>query len=121
MAAQNTGPLSSTGLRLSRTLAENMSTWLAIIRINVSNLRQDQSYVANPAYQISYTHYDIGGKMLGLFKKSPLKRFQKDHELLTTKAFQAQRNGDIRQYSALTAEAEILRSRIEQLKSSEES
>lgn len=55
--------------------------------------------------------------MLGLFKKSPLKKLQQEHEDLQTRAFQAQRNGDIRGYSALTAEAEALREKIEALKS----
>jgi hypothetical protein len=55
--------------------------------------------------------------MLGLFKSSPLKKWQREHELLSTKAFQAQRNGDIRLYSTLTAEAEALRQKIENLKS----
>ena len=54
--------------------------------------------------------------MFGLFKKSPLKRWQKDHEALLTKAFNAQRNGDIRLYSILTAEAEVLREKIEAYK-----
>jgi hypothetical protein len=60
-----------------------------------------------------------GWKMFGLFSKSPLKRLQKDHEALLTKAFQAQRNGDIRLYSTLTAEAEVLREKMEECKSSE--
>ena len=47
--------------------------------------------------------------MFGLFQRSPVKQLQKQHEMLLTKAFQAQRNGDIRQYSTLTAEAEALR------------
>jgi len=54
--------------------------------------------------------------MLGLFKKSPVKKLQQEHEALLTKAFHAQRNGDIRGYSTLTAEAEALRVRIEELK-----
>jgi hypothetical protein len=57
--------------------------------------------------------------MFGLFSKSPLRRWQKDHEGLLTKAFHAQRNGDIRLYSTLTAEAEELRVKIEDYKSSE--
>ncbi|CAN0603418.1 unnamed protein product [Ectocarpus sp. 12 AP-2014] len=57
--------------------------------------------------------------MFGLFKKSPLKKLQNDHEDLSTRAFHAQRNGDIRLYSTLTAEAEALREQIEALKSSE--
>ena len=51
--------------------------------------------------------------MFGLFKKSPLKKWQREHEALLTQAFQAQRNGNIRLYSALTAEAEVLREKIE--------
>ena len=57
--------------------------------------------------------------MFGLFKKNPLKQCQKDHETLLTKAFQAQRDGNIRLYSTLTAEAEVLREKIEAFKSSE--
>lgn len=54
--------------------------------------------------------------MFGLFKSSPLKKMQAQHEDLLTRAFQAQRNGDIRSYSTLTAEAEALREKIESLK-----
>ena len=57
--------------------------------------------------------------MFGMFKSSPLKKWQKEHESLLTQAFQAQRNGDIRQYSMLTAEAEALREKIEELKNGE--
>lgn len=55
--------------------------------------------------------------MFGIFKKSPLKKWQKEHEVLISRAFNAQRNGDIRLYSTLTAEAESLRGKIENLKS----
>ena len=58
--------------------------------------------------------------MFGLLRKSPLKQLQKDHEALLTRAFQAQRNGDIRLYSTLTEEAEALRANIEAFKSSED-
>ena len=54
--------------------------------------------------------------MFGIFRKSPRKRWQKEHGLLVTRAFEAQRNGDIRLYSTLTAEAEALREKIENLK-----
>jgi Family of unknown function (DUF6435) len=57
--------------------------------------------------------------MFGLFKKSPLKQWQKDYDSLLTKAFHAQRDGNIRLYSSLTAEAEALRENIEAFKSSE--
>lgn len=55
--------------------------------------------------------------MFGMFKKSPLKKLEQEHTDLTTRAFHAQRNGDIRLYSSLTAEAEALREKIELLKS----
>jgi hypothetical protein len=54
--------------------------------------------------------------MFGLFKSSPLKKWQKEHDALATKAFQAQRNGNIRLYSTLTAEAETLKEKINNLK-----
>ena len=57
--------------------------------------------------------------MFGLFRKSPLQRWQTEHEALLTQAFQAQRNGNIRLYSTLTAEAEVLREKIEAGSSSE--
>jgi hypothetical protein len=53
--------------------------------------------------------------MLGLFKTSPVKKLQKQQDVLLTRAFEAQRNGNIRLYSALTSEAESLREKIEQL------
>jgi hypothetical protein len=55
--------------------------------------------------------------VFGLFKSSPLKKWQKEHETLVTKAFEAQRNGNIRLYSTLTAEAETLKKKIDNLKS----
>jgi hypothetical protein len=51
--------------------------------------------------------------MLQLFNRSPLKKLEKEHGMLLTRAFQAQRNGDIRLYSTLTAEAEALREKID--------
>ncbi len=54
--------------------------------------------------------------MFGLFNRSPLRKWQKQHEALVTRAFQAQRNGNIRRYSTLTAEAEALSEKIDALK-----
>jgi len=53
--------------------------------------------------------------MFGLFNNSPLKKLRKEHEILAIRAFQAQRNGDIRLYSTLTAEAETLKKQIDEL------
>lgn len=57
--------------------------------------------------------------MFGLFSKDPVKRLQKQHEGLLTKAFEAQRNGNIRLYSTLTAEAEAVRAKIEEQESND--
>lgn len=57
--------------------------------------------------------------MFGLGKKDPLKQLQKDYDSALTKAFLAQRDGNIRLYSTLTAEAEALREQIEACKTSE--
>jgi hypothetical protein len=57
--------------------------------------------------------------MFGLFKSSPTKKLQKEHDALVAKAFQAQRDGNIRLYSTLTAEAEQVRSQLESAKSGE--
>lgn len=53
--------------------------------------------------------------MFSIFLRSPIKQMQKQHQMLLTKAFQAQRNGDIRQYSILTAEAETVRDQIQKM------
>ena len=54
--------------------------------------------------------------MFGFFKKSPLKKLEAEHKALLTKGFHAQRNGDVRSYSFLTAEAEAIREKIDALK-----
>jgi N-acetylglucosamine kinase-like BadF-type ATPase len=54
--------------------------------------------------------------MLSFLKPDPKKRLQKEYEKLTTQAFQAQRNGDIRGYSLLTEEAEKVKAKLEAVK-----
>ena len=53
--------------------------------------------------------------MLGWLKKDPKAKLQKAYEAKLTEAMARQRNGDIRGYSALTAEAEAIKSRMDQL------
>lgn len=53
--------------------------------------------------------------MFGLFKRNPKKKMRKEYDALLEKAMYAQRNGDIRTYSMLTAEAESLWDEIEKL------
>ena len=59
--------------------------------------------------------------MFGLFKKLPLKKLEAEHKALLTKGFHAQRNGDVRAFSFLTAEAEAVHEKIEALKAIEPS
>jgi hypothetical protein len=53
--------------------------------------------------------------VFGLFKKSPANKLKEEHKALLEKAFHAQRNGDIRLYSTLTAEAEAVRAKLDAL------
>jgi hypothetical protein len=53
--------------------------------------------------------------MFGLFKKDPRKNLEKAYYAKLEEAMHAQRNGDIKKYSELTAEAEKLQSQIQSL------
>lgn len=53
--------------------------------------------------------------MFGLFKSNPKKKMRKEYEALLEKAMHAQRNGDIRSYAMITAEAEALWEKIAKL------
>ena len=52
-----------------------------------------------------------------VFQKNPAKGLRKQYSQLVEKAFQAQRNGNIRLYSELTVEAEEVRSELDAPKS----
>ncbi|MDC8829776.1 DUF6435 family protein [Alteromonas gilva] len=56
--------------------------------------------------------------MFGLFNKDPTAKLRKQHAALQEKAMLAQRKGDIKTYSMLTAEAETLWAQIEAAKKS---
>lgn len=51
--------------------------------------------------------------MFGLFKPKPSKKLRKQHAVLLEKAMLAQRKGDIKSYSMLTAEAEAIWQQVE--------
>ncbi|MEC8451623.1 DUF6435 family protein, partial [Alteromonas sp.] len=53
--------------------------------------------------------------MFGLFKSNPTKKMRKQYDALLEKAMHAQRNGDIKTYSLLTAQSEKLWKEIETL------
>lgn len=53
--------------------------------------------------------------MFGLFKKDPTKKMRTQYNALLEKGMHAQRNGDMRLYAELTAQAEALWSQIEML------
>ena len=54
--------------------------------------------------------------MFSLFKRNPTKKLEKQHAILLEKAMHAQRKGDIRSYSMLTAEAAEVYAEIELLR-----
>ena len=53
--------------------------------------------------------------MFGFLKSNPTKKLRKIYDQKSTDAMLAQRKGDIRSYSMLTAEAEALWAQIEAL------
>jgi hypothetical protein len=53
--------------------------------------------------------------MFGLFKSDPTKKLRKTYDAKLEQAMLAQRKGDIKTYSMLTAEAEALWAQIESL------
>ena len=53
--------------------------------------------------------------MFGLFKSNPTKKLRKQHDVKLEQAMHAQRKGDIKSYSMLTAEAEAMWKEIEAL------
>lgn len=53
--------------------------------------------------------------MFAFLKSDPTKKLKKKHAILLEQAMQAQRKGDIRTYSELTAEAEKLADEIQRL------
>ncbi|WP_111642290.1 DUF6435 family protein [Marinimicrobium alkaliphilum] len=54
--------------------------------------------------------------MFNLFKSDPSKKLQKAYEAKLEQAMQSQRNGDIRRYSELSAEADVIYKQLQALK-----
>lgn len=54
--------------------------------------------------------------MFGWFKKDPIAKLDKQYKAKLQEAMNMQRNGKIREYSFLTAEAEEIRAKMEALK-----
>ena len=52
-----------------------------------------------------WTYYTV----FNMFPRSPIEQVRKQPQMLRTKAFHAQYDADIRQYSMFTAEAEAVR------------
>lgn len=55
--------------------------------------------------------------MFGLFKKDPIKKLEDEYQTLMTKAMNVQRNGDIKQYSLIMKEADVILKQINQIES----
>ena len=53
--------------------------------------------------------------MFGFLKADPKKKLQKKYEQLLEQGMHLQRNGDIKGYAMITAEAEVIRKQIEAL------
>tara|TARA_B100000949_G_C14209563_1_gene419660 strand:+ start:754 stop:933 length:180 start_codon:yes stop_codon:yes gene_type:complete len=51
--------------------------------------------------------------VFNLFKSNPTKKLRRQYDKLLERAMHAQRNGDIKTYSMLTAESETLYKQIE--------
>ena len=56
--------------------------------------------------------------MFSLFKSDPTKKLNKQYSAKLEQAMHAQRNGDIRTYSMLTEQAQIIRDKIIELEKS---
>ncbi|PKI17992.1 DUF6435 family protein [Colwellia sp. 12G3] len=56
--------------------------------------------------------------MFSIFKKDPVKKLNKLYEAKLEQAMHAQRNGDIKSYSMITAEAEKIANQIQEIESS---
>ena len=56
--------------------------------------------------------------MFSIFKADPIKKLNKAYEAKLEQAMYAQRNGDIKSYSMLTTEAELIANKIKDLQSS---
>ena len=54
--------------------------------------------------------------MFNLFKSDPVKKLDKQYHAKLKAAMESQRNGNIRMYAQLSAEAESIRASIEALK-----
>ena len=53
--------------------------------------------------------------MFGLFKPNPVKKMKKEYQALLTKGMEAQRSGNIQEYARLTAEAEEVNKKIQEI------
>ena len=56
--------------------------------------------------------------MFSIFKVDPIKKLNKAYEAKLEQAMFAQRNGDIKSYSMITAEAELIANKIQELEDS---
>lgn len=56
--------------------------------------------------------------MFSIFKKDPIKKLRKSYMAKLEQAMKAQRNGDIRAYSLITSEADIMHKEILKLEAS---
>ena len=53
--------------------------------------------------------------MFGIFKKDPVKKLEKEYEVLMEKARDVQRSGDLKKYARMIEESEEILKKIEEL------
>ena len=53
--------------------------------------------------------------MFSIFKTDPIKKLKKAYGFKLEQAMHAQRNGNIKSYSSITAEAEVIANKIKEL------
>jgi hypothetical protein len=58
--------------------------------------------------------------MFNFLKKDPVKKLKTEHDKLSTQAFHAQRNGDIKLYSELSFKAQEIQKQIDQIEAESE-
>jgi cell fate (sporulation/competence/biofilm development) regulator YlbF (YheA/YmcA/DUF963 family) len=58
--------------------------------------------------------------MFSFLKRNPASKLKKQYEAILEQAMQAQRNGDIKTYSLLTADAEEIYKKIQKLEATQD-
>ena len=83
------------------------------MRINVPLLHESAGIFQTGTEGFTASELEVLVGLFKLFKKDPAKKLRKEYHLKLEKALHAQRNGNIREYSFLTSEAEAVKERLD--------